>query len=240
MRTGGYARTMAGFLACGAALFVGMALQQIGLLTTSVTNSGFLTGLYVVFTPLLAVVWTRQPPHPVIWPAAAAALVGIWLLSGGALASLGTGDMLTIFCALVFAVQVTLVGLYAPRSGRPLALALVQFSVCAALGLIAAGLGEPVGWSAIAGALPEILYAGVFSSGLAFSLQVIAQRYTTAPQAAIFLSSEALFAAIFGVLLLGESMGADRLVGCIFIFTSMVAVEAVPALRLRRNAAQSG
>ena len=233
-------RNMAGFLACGAALFVGMALQQIGLLTTTVTNSGFLTGLYVVFTPLLAVVWMRHPPHPVIWPAAASALAGIWLLSGGTSADLRTGDLLTIFCALVFAVQVTLVGLYAPRSGRPLALAFVQFSVCAGLGLLGATLSEALDWGPIADALPEILYAGVFSSGLAFSLQVIGQRYTTAPQAAILLSTEALFAAVFSVLLLGERMDPYRVAGSVFIFVSVIAVEVVPALRFRRNAARSG
>lgn len=233
-------RMMRGFLACGVALFVGMAVQQIGLLTTSVTNSGFLTGLYVVITPLLAVLWSRSAPHPVVWPAAVSALMGIWLLSGGALVSLRAGDVLTIFCALFFAVQVTLVGIFAPESGRPLALSFVQFSMCAVLGLLAALLREPVAWNAIGEALPEILYAGVFSSGLAFSLQVVGQRYTTASQAAIFLSTEALFAAIFGVLLLGESMSTLRFLGCIFIFASIVAVEVVPALTTRQATAESG
>ena len=228
-------RMMGGFAACGAALFVGMAVQQVGLLTTTVTNSGFLTGLYVVFTPLLALAWTRRAPHPVVWPAALSALAGIWLLSGGAVVSFRAGDLLTILCALVFSVQVTLVGIYAPASGRPLALSLVQFSLCAALGLLGAVLAEPIEWQAIAGALPEILYAGIFASGLAFSLQVIGQRYTSAPQAAILLSTEALFAAVFGVLLLGEDLGGWRLLGCVFIFASVVAVEVVPALKSRRN-----
>lgn len=231
--------TIGGFVACGLALFVGMAAQQVGLLTTSVTNSGFLTGLYVIFTPLLAVIWTRRRPHPVIWPAAASALAGIWLLSGGALVSLHAGDLLTISCALVFAVQVTLVGIYAPRSGRPLALSLVQFAVCAALGFLAAALAEPIDPAAIGLALPQILYAGIFASGIAFSLQVIGQRYTTASQAAIFLSTEALFAALFGVLFLGENLAAGRLLGCVFIFASILAVEVVPALRIGRAAADT-
>ena len=219
---------VAGFIVCGSALFVGMAAQQIGLLTTSVTNSGFLTGLYVVFTPVIAFLSTRRLPHPVIWPAALSCLIGIWLLSGGALVSLRLGDCLTIFCALVFAVQVTLVGTYAQRSGRPLALAFAQFAVCAAAGIVCALFLEPIAWGALKNAAPEIAYAGVFSSALAFSLQVIGQRYTTAPQAAIFLSTEALFAAIFGWLVLGETLGTERLAGCLFIFAAIISVEIVP------------
>jgi drug/metabolite transporter (DMT)-like permease len=237
--------TLLGFAACGAALFAGMTAQQYGLLTTSVTNSGFLTGLYVAFTPVLALVMLRRAPHPVIWPAAVSALFGIWLLSGGALVSLRTGDLLTILCALLCALQVLLVGVYAPRSGRPLALSLVQFLVCAVLGLAGAAALEPIRWAAIAAALPEILYAGIFSSGLAFTLQVVGQRYTTAPQAAIFLSSEALFAALFGALFLGEQVSAVRYTGCLFIFAAILAVELVPmfarrpAVRLARSEASS-
>lgn len=232
-------KALRGFAGCGAALFFGMTAQQYGLLTTSVTNSGFLTGLYVVFTPLLAVFMMRRAPHPVIWPAAGSALFGIWLLSGGALVSLKSGDLLTILCALLCALQVMLVGIFAPRSGRPLALSLFQFVVCAGLGLAGAVVFEPIRWAAIEAALPEILYAGIFSSGIAFTLQVIGQRYTTAPQAAIFLSSEALFAALFGTLFLGEHISAMRYVGCIFIFAAILAVELLPmiARKPRRLAA---
>ena len=95
---------------------------------------------------------------------------------------------------------------------------------------------EPLSFAAIEGALFEILYAGIFSSGLAFILQVVGQRYTTAPQAAIFLSSEALFAALFGVLLLGEVITPIGYAGCAIIFVSMLAVEIVPELMKDRRA----
>lgn len=233
-------KSLIGFVACGAALFAGMTAQQYGLLTTSVTNSGFLTGLYVVFTPVLAVVSTRRAPHPVIWPAALSALFGIWLLSGGALVSLKTGDLLTILCALLCACQVVLIGIHAPQSGRPLALSLVQFAVCAVLGSLAAATFEPIHWEAIRAALPEILYAGVFSSGLAFTLQVVGQRYTTASQAAIFLSTEALFAALFGMIFLGEHLGLERALGCLFIFAAILAVELLPLYFRRGTRAAAG
>jgi drug/metabolite transporter (DMT)-like permease len=94
-----------GFLVTGLALFAAAAAQQVGLLTTTVTNSGFLTGLYVVFTPILTVFVLRKRPHWVIWPAAAMATAGIFLLSGGAFAALTTGDLLNILCALLWSVQ---------------------------------------------------------------------------------------------------------------------------------------
>lgn len=221
---------IAGFVLTGLALFAAATFQQIGLLTTTVTNSGFLTGLYVVFTPILTVLFLRRRPHWVIWPAAFLASFGIFLLSGGTLAALTVGDMLTIFCAVLWSVQMICVGVFAGRSGRPVALSLVQFAVCGVLGCVAGALFEPVSLAAIRGALPEILYAGVFSSGVAFIFQNVAQRYTTAPQAAIFLSSEALFAAIFGVLLLGETISFAGYIGCGIIFVAMLAVELVPEL----------
>lgn len=223
------------FLLTGLFLFAGMTAQQFGLLTTSVTNSGFLTGLYVVFTPLLAVVLFRAWPHPVIWPAAAMALGGIFLLSGGAVERLEVGDWLTILCAVFWAMQVILTGRYAARTGRPVTLAIVQFALCAVLGLGFALAREPVSLAGMLPAAPEILYAGIFSGGVAFTIQAVGQRYTTAPQAAIMLSSEAVFAALFGAIFLGERLGAVGYAGCAAILAAMIAVEVVPGLAPRKS-----
>ncbi|MCR9135767.1 MAG: DMT family transporter [Alphaproteobacteria bacterium] len=226
---------MMGFFWIGVCLFAGMIFQQVGLLTTSVTNTGFLTGLYVVFVPFLVVIFLRQQPHPIVWPCAALAFAGIWLLSGGSILEMKRGDVLVIICAVFWACQVLLIGVYARRSNRPLALSVVQFAICAIAGLGAAAFLEPVSWPAIADAMPEILYSGIFSSGLAFSLQAIGQRHTTSAQAAIFLSSEALFAAIFGALFLGESIPAIGYLGCVLIFAAILAVEIIPAARAKQS-----
>lgn len=231
MSDGGWA----GLVSIGLLLFAGMTAQQFGLLTTSVTNSGFLTGLYVVMVPFLSVLVFRVWPNPVVWPAAACAFAGIWLLSGGSVSALKTGDWLTILCAAIWAVQVILIGRFAASTGRPIMLALVQFAVCATLGLLSAGLWETINLQAIRQVLPEILFAGVFSGGLAFTLQAVGQRYTTPAQAAIFLSSEAVFAAIFGAWLLGERIGPIGLLGCAMIFAAIIAVEALPAALERRE-----
>ena len=218
----------AAFAVIGLFLFLASITQQIGIVFTSVTNAGFLTGLYVVLTPILGLLFMRAYPHPIVWPAAIAAFAGIVLLSGGSLAGLNQGDVWMIVCAVFWAGQILLVGRYALSSGRPLALSCVQFAVCAGLSAIGALVLEAPSLDAMAGAWPEIVYGGLFSSGLAFTLQTIGQRHTTAAQAAIFLSSEALFAALFGAILLGERIGPSGLFGCALIFAAMLAVELVP------------
>jgi len=221
------------FIVIGLSLFAGMATQQVGLLTTSVTNSGFLTGLYVVFTPLLGVILYRSRPHPVTWLAALLSLLGIYFLSGGALGQLVKGDILTIFSALFWALQVVFIARFVGQSGRPLALSQIQFMVTALLALFVALLVEPIEWKGILEAAPQILYAGIFASGFAFTFQVIGQRYTSAPQAAIFLSSEAPFAALFAFLYLNEQIPAVGFFGCALILSAMLAIELVPQWQSR-------
>lgn len=223
------------FAVVGLLLFGGMTSQQIGLLTTSVTHSGFLTGLYVVMVPFFAVLLFRQWPHAIVWPAALSALAGIWLLSGGDVMELTAGDWLTILCAALWALQVIYIGRHAQNTGRPVTLAVTQFAVCGLVSLTIAPLAETIEMSAVVAALPEILYAGIVAGGIAFTLQVVGQRYTTAPQAAIFLSSEAVFAAIFGAIFLGERLPAAGLAGCGLIFAAILMVEIVPALGRKRG-----
>lgn len=226
----------ASFLVIGLLLFGGIVAQQLGLMTTTVTNSGFLTGLYVVMVPLFAVILFRQRPHLVIWPGALLALAGIWLLSGGKLTALTSGDWLTVLCAAFWALQLIFIGKYANHTGRPVTMAVTQFAVCGLLGLLIALSLESFDWSAVRIAAPEILYTGIFSGGAAFTLQAIGQRYTTAPQAAIFLASESVFAALFGIWLLGERLPASGFLGCALIFAAILAVELVPMIghRARR------
>ena len=217
-----------GFGLVGLSLFAGMATQQVGLLSTSVTNSGFLTGLYVVLTPILGVVLFREFPHRITWVAAVFSLLGIYLLSGGNIGELVIGDVLTIGSAACWALQVVMIARFVGQSGRPLALSVTQFAVTGAIALVFALWLEPLHWPSIVEVAPQILYAGIFASGFAFTLQVIGQRYTSAPQAAIFLSSEAPFAALFAFWWMGERVGLIGLAGCSLIFIAMLAVELVP------------
>jgi drug/metabolite transporter (DMT)-like permease len=227
-------RDIIAFCVIGLMLFGGAVTQQIGMLTTSVTNTSFLTGLYVVIVPMLSVIFLRRMPHWIIWPAALMALAGIYYLSGGQLSSLKAGDFWVIACAAFFGAQVLLVGVFVSNSARPLALSAVQFLICGLGALVIAAFVESIHWSSVMAALPEILYAGVVSSGVAYTLQVVSQRWTTAPQAAIFLASESLFGALFGALLLGERITFVGYIGCALIFVAMIMVEIVPELTKTR------
>lgn len=221
-------------------LFFGtMALQQVGLLVTTVTSAGFLTGLYVVIVPVMVLIILRQSQHWVIWPGASIALAGIYLLGGDGFSGLNQGDVLVILGAIVGAGHIVLMGYSVQRYGRPVQTAAIQFAVAGVISYIfhlifvfspLTSAIEPVAeFNIILKATPEILYAGIFAGGLAFTLMAIGQRYTREADAAILLSSEALFAAIFAALLLGERMSISGYIGCLLIFTAILLVQLVPA-----------
>ena len=217
-----------GLLCTGSALFAGALLQQIGIKYTTVANAGFLTALYVPLTPLIALVVLRYRPHWAVWPAAAGCTAGAYVLSGGNVTAIHPGDLWVIAGAFFWAVHVLLVGAMARRTGAPFVVASAQFFVCAAWGLVWGGMSEPVDLGVLAAALPYIAYGGILSVGFGFTLQVVAQRHTPAPDAAIILSSETMFAAITGVVFLGEVLGAPDILGCLLILTGVLAVELLP------------
>lgn len=215
----------------------GSWLQQAGLATTTATNGGFLTSLYVLFVPLIAFLAVRARPHPVIYLGVPMALVGIYYLNGGGLDQFNAGDLLVIGSAVFWGGHVLLLGLVARATGLPIFVSAVQFLVAGALALgLAFGLETPTVEGISAGWV-EILYAGVLSTSVAFTLQAIGQQYVPAANAAIILSAESLFAALGGAIVLGERLPVVGYAGAALIFLAILLVEAVPALRQRRAAA---
>lgn len=225
--------------ATGLALFLGSACQQIGIQYTTVTNAGFLTGLYVPLTPILVLIVLRHLPHWSIWPAAALSLAGTFLLSGGTLTGLGIGDIWMIIGAFFWATHVILVGYVGTRTGAPLTVATFQFLACAALGFLTASFSEDMSIAAFADTAGGILYTGFLSVGIAYTLQVVAQRHSPAADAAIILSSEALFAALSGALFLGERLSIMEFTGCAAILSGILMVQLAP-LRAERKRRRAG
>lgn len=224
-----------GFFWVGLAFFLGMTFQQIGLKGTSVTNAGFLTALYVIMVPLIMVLVLRVRQPVIIWPASLLALIGIYLLSGGDLAALNSGDMLIIICALFWAGHVILTGRIGQQSGLPVTMATTQFFITAALAFICyvifvpAGFGETIPTTdQLLGALPEIIYAGTIAGGLGFTLQAVGQRYTSESAAAVLISTESLFAALFGAIFLSERLATLGYFGCALIFIAILLIELMP------------
>lgn len=219
-----------GIFATGCVLLIAAVLQQHGILRTTVTNSGFLTALYVPLVPLLGLLVLRRRVHFAIWPASISCFVGTYILSGAKEVELAAGDLWVISSTLFWATHVMLVGAMASRTRAPLVVAAGQFLVCGCGGLLLGWLVEGPAPDHFAGALWGILYVGIFSVGMAFTLQVIGQRFTPAADAAIILSSETVFAAACGMIFLGERLSYLRLSGALLILGSILAVELVPLL----------
>jgi drug/metabolite transporter (DMT)-like permease len=218
------------------AFLLGSLLQQYGLAQTSVTNSGFLTALYVLFVPLIAFLVLRARPHPIIYLGAPLALIGIFYLNGGRLESFNFGDMLVVISAVFWGGHVLMLGLLSRETGLPVVLSAVTFI---SVGLICLALAfgfETPDFADIAAGWVQILYVGLMSTALAFTLQAIAQQHVPAANAAIVLSAESLFAALGGALLLGERLPPIGYAGAGLILFAIILVEAIPALRQRRDA----
>ena len=218
------------FLGIGMVLFGALVLQQIGIIITSVTNAGFLTGLYVVIVPGLALILFRKHPHWSIWPASAGCLIGLFLLNGGSLNQVSTGDLWVIASAFFWALHVVLVGIFAARTGRPLTLACIQFSAGAFLGLVGTILFENPDLNEIFKFWPEILYSGAIAVGIAFTLQVVGQRHTHPADAAIILVLEMPFAALAAAYFLQERLDLLELLGCMIILFSVLIAELLPLI----------
>lgn len=220
-------QTIVLLLAMGLAFSLASLLQQLAVTRTSVTHVGFLTGLYVLFVPLLGTAVLRQRPHVMVLLAAAAALGGTWLIGGG-LDGLNAGDILAIGCALGYAVQILLLDVVVKRTGRPATAVLIQSLLCAGLTLPLALSVETLSVPALPAIAPALLFAGILSGGLAFVLQAVGQSATTSSVAAVLLMSESLFAALFAVVLLGEALPFEGWIGCGLLFASLLMAQCVP------------
>jgi len=217
-------------VAGGLSFFIGGILQQIGLVTATVTNTGFLTGLYVVITPLLMWLVLARPPGFLIWVGVVLAFIGTWLLGGGTVGGFSTGDWLVVISSFFWATHMLVIE-HSGRHARPIGFTAVQFVVVALLSGIGVVAFETISISAILEAAPEIAYVGVLSSALTFTMLAIAMRHTPAAEATIIVSCETVFAAIAGVILLGEQLQWIGWMGAAMMFSATLLVQLAPTKR---------
>jgi len=210
-------------------LCAGCWMQQIGLQTTTATNAGFLTAMYMVLVPFVAWGFSRRRPRPLVLVAVAMGMFGAWLLAGaGPLDQWSPGDAIVLAADLIWALHIVLIGHFRGISARPMLLSFVQ---CAFTGLVSLPLAlawQPATRDALVAALPAIIYAGIFSSGVAFTLQIVAQRHTPPAEAALIMSLESVFSALAGALLLGEMLSLGAALGATLILAAVVLVEVGP------------
>ena len=196
----------------GLAMFVGVTLQQVALLYTTAGKTAFITTVYIVLVPLAAVL-LGQRVRAVQWGGAVLAFAGVYFLSAHGETTINTGDLLVLICSFFWMAQILLIDRYA-RAVDAIELCFMQMIVCTIGSAVLAAIYESFAWSDIWGAAVPILYAGLFSCGVAYTCQILGQAYVEPTQAAILMSTEAIFAAVAGWIVLGETMSGVQLLGC--------------------------
>ena len=217
----------------GLFLFSGASLQQVGLVYTTAGNAGFITGLYVVIVPIMGL-FLRQRTNTGSWLGAFLAAAGLYFLSITADFTIAWGDFLEVIGAFFWAAHVLIIGRLSPRMNA-LKLAITQFAVCSVLSLLTAFVIETVTWDGLRQAAMPILYGGLGSVGVAYTLQVVAQKDAHPAHAAIFLSMEAVFAAIGGWWLLNEVLTGRAMFGCGLMLAGMLLSQLWGFLRTGRR-----
>lgn len=209
-----------GSLVLGVILFAAGSLQQVGIVYSNASNAGFITGLYMVLVPLIGLAF-RHRPGLNAWLGTVLALVGLFLLSVKADFSMGYGDSLLLIGAVGWALHILAIDHFASRAA-PLLLALGQFIVCGVLAVGVSVVWETTTWDQMRAATNVLIYAGVITVGVAYTLQVIAQERADPTHAAIILSLEAVFGAIGGYLFLQEQLTSRELWGCTLMLAGML------------------
>jgi len=214
-------RAIKGGILCGIFMLIGTATQQIGLLTVSAGKSGFISSIYIVFTPLFSViVGSKVKRRTVICIAIAMIGFAVMSLKDG-ISGATAGDWLTLVSAAGFAAQIVVVNQFVDKDNAVL-LSPLQFLFCGAAGLVVALLMEGPAWAGVLAGIPVLLYQTFVPTAGGYTLQIIGQKYTDSSTAALIMSLESVFAMIFGALFLHEIMSAREIAGAAIIFAATI------------------
>lgn len=217
-------------LAMGSILFLGASLQQVGVVTTTAGKAGFITGLYVLFIPLFLRIWKGRKTALHVWMGIGSALIGLFLLSVTEELTIQSGDILVLGCAAAFAVHFLLIEDSVSRFD-PFALAFWQFTLTAFASLGVASVAENFSLQSVGHVWLEILYAGVLSAGVGYTLQVVAQQHTSSVNAGIILSLESVFAAVTGWIILEEILTFRQILGSGLMFVGIIIAQLPAPIR---------
>ena len=224
--------TLIGGICCGCFLTAASLFQQMGIVYTTAGKAGFITALYMLFVPILSFILFKKKNTWLVWTGVLIGVIGMYLLCITDGFSLTYGDMLVCICALLFSCHILCCDHFV-RLGNPLFISAIQFTTVAVISSVAAFIAEEPSWQKVISAAIPILYCGIVSGGIGYTLQMIAQKYTDPTIASLLMSLESVFAVIAGALLLGERMTARELAGCIIMFAAIVLVQ-IPLPSRRR------
>ena len=207
-------------LLCGIPLFLACNLQQVGLVNTDAGKSAFLTAMYILFVPIIGI-FRKEKPSRLMPVSIFLAIVGLYFLSCVGVTSILLDDILLLGCALMFAVQITCVDIFA-QDLDPLRLNLLQALVCTVLSAAIMFIREEPTWVSIGNCWFPLAYAGVLSMGVAYSLQIIGQKGLKPSLASLIMSLESVFAVLFGFILLREQLTVWEAIGSVFVFAGVI------------------
>ena len=207
-------------LLCGTPLFVAAALQQMGIVNTDPGKSGFLTAMYIVFVPIFGI-FLRKKPSKWIPVSVVLGVVGLYFLSCVGVTSVSASDLLLIGCAVVYAIQIICIDIFA-NDIDSVRLNCLCCTIASVLAAIATFLVETPTWEAINSCWGPLLYAGILSSGIAFTLQMAGQKHVEPSTASLLMSLESVFAVLSGWIVLGDTLSIWESVGCVLIFAAIL------------------
>lgn len=225
-------KLIAGGICCGIVLAAASNLQQAGLADTAPGKAGFITALYVVLVPVMGIFLRRRATLPV-WLGSVFAVGGLYLLCIKENFSIESSDLLILVCAIIFALHIMFIDHFAPHVDG-IQLSCAQFLVAGIISAAASAICESFSWSDIAGCIWPILYVGIFSSGVAYTLQILAQRNSDPTVVSILLSLESVFSVIFGAIILGDTLSGREYAGCALMLTAVVLAQ-LPDFKTKKN-----
>lgn len=212
-----------GGVCCGIALCGASLLQQMGIQHTTVGKAGFITTLYIIIVPLIELFFGKKIAKKICL-GAVMAVIGLYLLCINENFSIGKGDFLILVCAILFAIHILIIDHFSPKADG-VVLSAIQFFVSGFISVIGAILVENPNPAAMLDAIVPILYAGVMSCGVAYTLQVIGQKNISPTVASMILSLESVISVLAGWIILGEALSAKEIVGCVIVFMAVVLVQ---------------
>lgn len=225
--------TVIGGICCGIALFIASSFQQAGIAQTTAGKAGFVTALYIVIVPMIGIFLHKKMPLR-MWLFIAIALAGFWLLCIKQDIGISSGDLLVFFGAIFFAVHITVIDYFNQKNTDGVLMSCIQFFTAGLLMLICMFIFEKPTIPNIMGAGGTILYAGILSCGVAYTLQILGQKHTNPTLATMLMSLESVFAALSGWLILGEKLSIKEFIGCVLIFAAVILAQLAGTNKLKK------
>lgn len=209
-----------GGISCGVALTIASSLQQIGILYTTAGKAGFITSLYMMLVPIFGI-FLKKKVEPKVWFSVVLAMIGMYMLSITEGFAINKGDLLIFLCAIIFALHILIIDYFSPFIDG-VKMSCVQFFVCSMVCSVPMFLFEDPQMDEIISAGVPILYAGIMSCGVAYTLQIVAQRNVNPVVASLILSLESVFAVLAGWIIIGEILSKKEMIGCVFVFLAIL------------------